>query len=68
MEVFKFTRETKLIKGTTEEDVKDATFSMHPDKSPGPDEFNLAYFKSFWRVVKQDVTKFCQEFMSTVYC
>lgn len=54
-----------LIRGITAAEVKEATFSMHPDKSPGPDGLNPGFFQSFWHVVGTDVIRFCQEFMLT---
>lgn len=29
------------------EDIRDAVFSMHPDKSPGVDGFNLGFYRHF---------------------
>lgn len=49
----------------TVEEVKDAAFSMHPDKSPGADGLNATFFQTFWNVVGKDVVKFCQRFIST---
>lgn len=49
----------------TLQEVKDAVFSMHPDKSPGPDGFNPGFFQSFWSIVGNDVLQFCQRFMTT---
>lgn len=40
-----------LIAEVTAEEVKSAAFSMHPDKSPGPDGLNPAFFQVFWNVV-----------------
>lgn len=40
-----------LIAPVHADEVKDAVFSMHPDRSPGPDGFNPAFFQSFWNVV-----------------
>lgn len=54
-----------LIAEVTMEEVKEAVFSMHPDKSPGPDGLNPAFFQSFWKVVGADVVTFCQTFMNT---
>ncbi|XP_074378461.1 uncharacterized protein LOC141719998 [Apium graveolens] len=54
-----------LIAPITVEEVKNTVFSMHPDKSPGPDGFNPAFFRSFWSVVGVDVVRFCQVFMTT---
>lgn len=47
------------------DEVKTAVFSMHPDKSPGIDGLNPAFFQMFWSVVGYDVAQFCQKFMST---
>lgn len=55
----------ELIADVTEDEVKIAVFSMHPDKSPGPDGFNPAFFQTFWEVVCSDVVRFCQKFMRT---
>lgn len=60
------TRENEeLIAEVTMEEVKMAVFSMHPTKSPGPDGLNPAFFQSFWGVVRDDVLRFCQQFMNT---
>ena len=37
-------------------EVKEAIFSMHPDKSPGPDGMNPCFFQQFWDLVGKDVT------------
>lgn len=55
----------ELLKGVTEEEVRAATFSMHPAKSPGIDGLNPGFFQVFWNVVGPDVTKFCQGFFET---
>lgn len=36
-----------LIAKITPEEAKEAVFSMHPDKSPGPDGLNPAFFQTF---------------------
>ena len=45
--------------------MKNAVFSMQPEKAPGIDGFNPAFYQSFWGVVKHDVVDFCQKFMGT---
>lgn len=37
----------QLISDVTYDEVKTATFSMHPDNSPGPDGLNPTFFQSF---------------------
>jgi len=39
----------------TVEEFKEAIFSMHPDKSPGPDSLNPAFFQWFWNEIHSDV-------------
>ena len=38
---------------------------MHPDKSPGPDRMNPAFFQRFWSVVREDVTQACLHFLNS---
>lgn len=51
-----------LIVPIVEEEVKDAVFGMHADKSPGIDGFNPAFFQAYWDIVGADVVAFCQRF------
>lgn len=30
---------------------------MHPDKAPGPDGYNPAFYQKFWHIIKDDVFK-----------
>ena len=39
-------------------EVKDG-FSMHLDKSPGPNGMNPAFFQTYWDIVGQEVTSTC---------
>ncbi|KAH9683739.1 reverse transcriptase domain-containing protein [Citrus sinensis] len=55
----------KLLEPFTATDVRDALFSMHPDKSPGPDGMNPAFFQNFWHIVGGDVTAACLHFIDT---
>ena len=54
-----------LLAEITPEEVKEATFSMHPDKAPGPDDLNPGFFQAFWNIVGTDVVLFCQKFLQT---
>lgn len=54
-----------LMAEVTWEEVKYAVFSIHPDKSSGPDGLNPAFFQAFWNIVEGDVTKFCRNFVNT---
>jgi hypothetical protein len=39
----------------TKEEIYTALMQMHPDKSPGPDGFNPAFYQHFWHVCGDDI-------------
>jgi len=41
------------------QEFKKAMYSMHPDKSPGPDGFNPGFFQKFWSVCIPDIFSEC---------
>lgn len=41
------------------EEVKDALFAMHPDKSPGDDGFSPGFYQRHWEIVGEDVANAC---------
>lgn len=47
------------------EEVKEAIFSMHPDKSPCPDGMNPSFYQRFWRIIGSDVTRACLQVLSS---
>ncbi|XP_055959787.1 uncharacterized protein LOC130014852 [Mercurialis annua] len=51
-----------LMRPISELEVRRAVYSMHNDKSPGPDGFNPAFYKSYWNVVGGDIVKLCRDF------
>lgn len=53
----------ELLEPFTATDVRDALFSMHPDKSPGPDGMNSTFFQKFWHIIGGDVTAACLSFI-----
>lgn len=55
----------ELMSDISEEEVKAVVFSRHPDKNPGPDGLNPAFYQSFWHIVKEDVVDFFKQFMIT---
>lgn len=54
-----------LMAEVSYEEVKHATFSMHPDKASGPDGLNPAFFQAFWNIVGLDVVQFCRNYLHT---
>jgi hypothetical protein len=53
---------TLLLAPFEEEEVRDIIWSCDGNKSPGPDGFNLNFFKACWTIVKSDVMAFLLEF------
>ncbi|XP_075507434.1 uncharacterized protein LOC142544260 [Primulina tabacum] len=49
----------KLVMSFTTEEFKEAVFDMKPDKSPGPDGFNPAFFQRFWALIGTEVVSSC---------
>lgn len=47
------------------QEIKEATFSIHADKTPGPDGFSASFFHSNWEVVGPSVVQEIQDFFST---
>jgi hypothetical protein len=51
-----------LLAPFDEEEVRETIWSCDGNKSPGPDGFNLNFFKACWSIVKQDVMDFLRKF------
>ncbi|WJX78361.1 hypothetical protein P8452_61592 [Trifolium repens] len=51
----------------TKEEVRVALFQMHPDKSPGPDGFNLAFYQNFWELCGDEVFTAVKEWLGRGY-
>lgn len=56
---FEQNKTLKKIPSATE--IKEALFSVHPEKAPGPDGFSACFFQSNWVVVGADMIKEVQE-------
>ncbi|MCI46067.1 CNGC5-like protein, partial [Trifolium medium] len=39
----------------TEEEFRQAAFSMHPDKSPRPDNLNPGFYRKFWPLFGREI-------------
>uniref|UniRef100_A0A803NUS5 Reverse transcriptase domain-containing protein n=1 Tax=Cannabis sativa TaxID=3483 RepID=A0A803NUS5_CANSA len=53
-----------LIRPIEDQEVKDALFQMHPDKSPGPDGMNPKFFQKYWHIVGPDVIACVKDFFT----
>ena len=52
----------RLIRLPDSEEIKNALFSIHPGKAPGPDGFSSYFFQSNWQVIGNDVVREVKEF------
>ncbi|KAL1208232.1 putative mitochondrial protein [Cardamine amara subsp. amara] len=55
----------ELTADPTPEEIKAATFSIHPDKAPGPDGFSASFFHSNWDTVGPTIIKEVQGFFTS---
>ena len=39
----------------SEEEIKKAIWSLHPDKSPGSDGFTIRFYRLCWKLIKKDL-------------
>ncbi|XP_020256684.1 uncharacterized protein LOC109833427 [Asparagus officinalis] len=51
-----------LSKPVSREEIKSAIFSMDENKAPGPDGYGVAFYKSAWSVIGQEVILAIEEF------
>ncbi|GAU49942.1 hypothetical protein TSUD_408370 [Trifolium subterraneum] len=58
---------TSFLQPFVEEEVRDIIWSCDGNKSPGPDGFNLNFFKACWSIVKDDVMAFLTEFHENAF-
>lgn len=55
----------ELMRPIVEEEVKEALFQIHPDKSPGPDGMTPDFFQKYWEIVGSDVVEMVRHFFLT---
>eukprot|EP00253_Pinus_taeda_P032306 PITA_32306 len=46
-----------LIKEIEEEEIRRATWTLHPDKSPGPNGFPICFLQAYWGIIKKYLVK-----------
>lgn len=54
-----------MIQEFTGEEVKEAVFAMHPDKSPRPDGMNPTFYQRLWKIIGKDVIDMCLHILSS---
>lgn len=54
-----------LTQPFSEIEFKEAIFSMHPDKSPGPDGLNPAFYHRFWDEIGGDIFSSASSWLAT---
>jgi hypothetical protein len=57
----------RLVAPITREELKEALFQMHPDKAPGPDGFNPAFYKHFWELCGSDIYEAAKDWLERGY-
>ncbi|KAK2658664.1 hypothetical protein Ddye_005197 [Dipteronia dyeriana] len=51
-----------MSREVTNDEIREACFSLHPNKAPGPDGFNAYFFNKTWHIVGDNVINAIQEF------
>lgn len=51
-----------LTRDFSEEEVREAVWDCEGSKSPGPDGYNLNFFKECWSIIKDDLMRVMREF------
>ncbi|XP_020245131.1 uncharacterized protein LOC109823258 [Asparagus officinalis] len=51
-----------LSSAVTKEEIKKAIFSMDDNKAPGPDGFNMSFYKSAWSIIGDEVSQAILDF------
>ena len=51
---------SSLTKEIKEVEIRNAIWTLHPNKSPALDGFTISVFRTFWDVIKKDLTKIIQ--------
>jgi hypothetical protein len=57
----------RLVAPITREELKEALFQMHPDKAPGPDGFNPAFYQHFWDLCGGDIFEATKDWLDRGY-
>ena len=52
-----------LLRITIEDEVREALFMMHPEKSLGPDSMTALFFQHSWHIIKNDLVEMVNNFL-----
>lgn len=52
----------QMCRSVTKEEIKQAIFSIHDDKSPGPDGYTNHFYKASWEIVGHDICAAVSDF------
>ena len=55
---------TSLPQSYTHDEIDKVVKEMPANKAPGPDDFNSAFYKSCWEIIKHDIYQLCDKFFS----
>ncbi|GJY33854.1 RNA-directed DNA polymerase, eukaryota, reverse transcriptase zinc-binding domain protein [Tanacetum coccineum] len=53
-----------VVRDVSDQEIHEAMFVMGDNKAPGPDGYNVAFFKEAWEILATDVTKSMKEFFT----
>lgn len=53
-----------LIMFSSEEEIHKAIFSLNRDNATGPNGFDLIFYQTFWKLIKEDVVRATMQFFS----
>eukprot|EP00253_Pinus_taeda_P015168 PITA_15168 len=48
----------KLTAEIKEEEIVEAIWTLHPNKSPGPNGFHISFYRDYWELIKKDLIKY----------
>jgi hypothetical protein len=57
----------RLLAPLSKAEIHEALLQMHPDKAPGPDGFNPAFYQHFWSVCGDDIFEAAREWLDRGY-
>lgn len=57
-----------LIKEVTEEEIRVVLFAMSNNKSPGPDGYNVEFYKAAWFIIGKEFIIAVKSFLRKGFC